>query len=368
MNKRILYIALLLIGLLPLQAQQKTYKEKQNYKNWVKLAPKFDDAFFQTEEAVRIGNNVLLYQLETGGWPKNIFMPAELTKDEIKKVKAAKKNVGESTIDNSATTTEIRYLSRLYLATGQEKYKEAAMAGIRYLLSGQYENGGWPQFWPRPTGYYTHITYNDNAMVNLMNLLREIYEKKAPYTYVSEELCNEACTAFDKGVECILNTQIKKDGKLTVWCAQHDEYTLQPAKARAYEHPSFSGTESMGIVRLLMSLPNPSQRVMDAVDSAVAWLEAHKIEGLAYEFFTNEDGKKDYRMVSCKDGESCKTLWARFYSLDDARPIFCGRDGIIKYSVSDIEHERRNGYSWYTTNGIKLLRDYAKWKKKMAKK
>lgn len=368
MNKRLFFIALLLMGLLSLQAQQKTYKEKQNYKNWVRLAPKFDDAFFQTEEAIRIGDNVLLYQLENGGWPKNIFMPAELTKDEVKKVKAAKKNVNESTIDNSATTTEIRYLSRLYLATGKKKYKVAAIAGIHYLLSGQYENGGWPQFWPRSTGYYTHITYNDNAMVNLLNLLREIYEKKAPYTYASDELCNKARIAFDKGVECILNTQIKKDGKLTVWCAQHDENTLQPAKARAYEHPSFSGTESMGIVRLLMSLPNPTSRIKEAVENAIAWLDMNKIEGLTYEFFTNEEGKKDYRMVPCKEGQPCKPLWARFYSLDNERPIFCGRDGVIKYSVSDIEYERRNGYSWYTNNGNQLIREYKKWKKRMEEK
>lgn len=367
MIKHLIIACVALCTCLSVSAQQKTYKDKQNYKNWVRLAPKFDDDFFKTEEAVRIGDNVLLYQLESGGWPKNIFMPAELSKEEIKKIKKAKKNVGESTIDNSATTTEIHYLSRLYLATGEKKYKDAVVDGIRYLLSGQYENGGWPQFWPRSEGYYTHITYNDNAMVNLLNLLREIFEKKAPYTFVPEDLCKDARTAFDKGIECILNTQIKKDGKLTVWCAQHDEYTLLPAKARAYELPSFSGAESYGIVKLLMSLPNPSQRVIDAIEGAVVWFEANKIEGLTYEFFTNEEGKKDYRMVPCKEGEKCRPLWARFYTLEDNRPFFCGRDGVMKFNVSEIEHERRTGYSWYNGNGEKLQRDYQKWKKKMSK-
>ena len=367
MIKRLLIFGTLLLSLMPLSAQQKTYKEKQNYKNWVRIAPKFEDDFFKTEEAVRIGDNVLLYQYDTGGWPKNIFMPAELSKEEIKKVKQAKKNVGESTIDNNATTTEIHYLSRLYLATGVDKYKDAAVAGIRYLLSGQYENGGWPQFWPRAEGYYTHITYNDNAMVNLLNLLREIFQKKAPYTFVSEEVCKEARTAFDKGIECILNTQIKKEGKLTVWCAQHDEVTLLPAKARAYELPSFSGAESYGIVKLLMSLPNPSQRIIDAIEGAVAWFETSKIEGIGYQFFTNEEGKKDYRMVPCPEGEKCPPLWARFYTLEDNRPFFCGRDGIMKFDVSEIEYERRTGYSWYNGNGEKLQRDYQKWKKKLAK-
>ena len=87
MLKRLLIFGALLLSLMPLSAQQKTYKEKQNYKNWVRIAPKFEDDFFKTKEAVRIGDNVLLYQLESGGWPKNIFMPAELSKEEIKKVK-----------------------------------------------------------------------------------------------------------------------------------------------------------------------------------------------------------------------------------------------------------------------------------------
>ena len=364
--KNLYILTLLFVGLLPLQAQQKTYKEKQNYKNWVKMAPKFDDAFFQTEEAIRIGDNVLLYQHTTGGWPKNIFMPAELTKEEIKEVKKAKNDVNESTIDNSATSTEIRYLSRLYQATGIQKYRDAAVDGIEYILKSQYDNGGFPQFWPRPKGYYTHITYNDNAMVNILMLLREVYEKKAPYTYVDDKLCEKARAAFDKGIECILNTQVKKDGKLTVWCAQHDEKTLLPAKARAYELPSLSGSESFGIVSLLMSLPNPSQRVVDAIEGAIAWYEESKIEGLAYEFFTNEEGKKDYRMVPCKEGERCKPLWARFYTLEDNRPFFCDRDGIMKFDISEIGYERRTGYGWFNTHGARLLKNYERWKKKRA--
>mgnify|MGYP001339241525 FL=1 len=178
--KRTIFFCALLALFTGANAQKTTdYKEKHPYKDWVKLAPKLDDAFFTTPEAVRIADNVLLYQQTTGGWPKNIYMPAELTADEYQKALADKDNVNQSTIDNNATSTEIRYLSRIYLATGIEKYKDAALEGIRYILKAQYPNGGWPQFWPRPKGYYTHITYNDNAMVNVMNLLRDVYSKKA---------------------------------------------------------------------------------------------------------------------------------------------------------------------------------------------
>lgn len=312
--KRTIFFCALLALFTGANAQKTTdYKEKHPYKDWVKLAPKLDDAFFTTPEAVRIADNVLLYQQTTGGWPKNIYMPAELTADEYQKALADKDNVNQSTIDNNATSTEIRYLSRIYLATGIEKYKDAALEGIRYLLKAQYPNGGWPQFWPRPKGYYTHITYNDNAMVNVMNLLRDVYNKKAPYTYVPDTLCQRARIAFDKGVECILNTQVKQNGKLTVWCAQHDEHTLAPAKARAYELPSLSGAESDNIVLLLMSIPDPSPRIIASVEAAVSWFKANKITGIMRKDFTNNEGKKDYRMVPCpQDDYPCPVFWARF--------------------------------------------------------
>lgn len=322
------------------------------------MAPKLDDAFFQTAEARRIADNVLLYQQTTGGWPKNIYMPAELSNEEQAKVIASQKDVNESTIDNGATSTEIRYLARTYLATHDEKYKDAVLRGIQYIFDAQYPNGGWPQFYPRPKGYYIHITYNDNAMVNIMEVLREIYEKQAPYSFVPDAVCEKARAAFNKGVECILKTQIRKDGKLTVWCAQHDRETLAPAKARAYELPSYSGQESDEIVLLLMSLKNPSPEVIASVQGAIEWFKSTKIEGLTKETFTNADGKKDYRMVPC---ENCPPLWARFYDLDTNRPFFCDRDGIKKDNLSEIGYERRNGYSWYNTSGAKVLKKYEKW-------
>ncbi|MDO4165320.1 MAG: pectate lyase [Bacteroides sp.] len=346
--------------------EAKTYKDKQSYKNWVRLAPRLDDAFLQTDEAIRIADNVLLYQQTTGGWPKNIYMPAELTDEEREEALSAKDDVNESTIDNAATTTEIRYLSRIYQATGIDKYKESAFEGIRYLLKAQYDNGGWPQFWPRPTGYYTHITYNDNAMINVMNLLREVYEKKAPYTYVPDSLCQQARKAFDKGVECILKTQVRQNGKLTVWCAQHDEHTLAPAKARAYELPSLSGAESDNIVLLLMSLPHPSSEIVESVESAIAWFKRSRIFGLQRKNFTNDEGRKDYRMVPCpQDDYECPVYWARFYTLEDNRPFFCDRDGVKRFNISEIGYERRNGYSWYNTEGKKVLARYEEWKKEL---
>lgn len=362
-------ILLTLLATLTVAAAQDApdYREKRPYKNWVRMAQGLEDAFFSTTEAARIADNVLLYQQTTGGWPKNVYMPAELTEEEYRKVLAAKGDTNQSTIDNSATSTEIRYLSRTYMATGAEKYRDAALEGIRYLLRAQYANGGWPQFWPRSKGYYTHITYNDNAMVNVMTMLRDIYEGKEPYAYVPDTLRQRARAAFDKGVECILSTQVRQGGRLTVWCAQHDERTLAPAKARAYELPSLSGAESVGVAMLLMSIPSPSPQVRAAVEGAAEWFRTSRITGIMRERFTDAQGRRDYRMVSCpQDGHPCPALWARFYTLEDNRPFFCDRDGVKRYDVSEIGHERRNGYSWYGEGGQKVLEMYEVWKRETA--
>lgn len=363
--KRIL-LACLVTTVCAMAAAQQTYKDKQSYKDWPKLASKLDDDFFKTEEALRIGDNVMLYQQTTGGWPKNIYIPAELTREERERALEMKDDVNESTIDNKATTTEITYLSRLYNATSIDKYKEAAVRGMQYLFEAQYDNGGWPQFYPRPTGYYTHITYNDDAMTNVLKLMRDVSKGKEPYAYLPEDVRRRAKEALDRGVDCILKTQVRQNGRLTVWCAQHDEHTLAPAKARAYELPSLSGQESDDIVLFLMSLSKPSAEVIACVDAAVAWFREVQIDGLKRETFTNADDKKDYRMVPCGEGEVCTPLWARFYRLDDNRPFFCDRDGIMRYDLSEIGYERRNGYSWYNDGGLKVFKKYEQWKKKLS--
>lgn len=239
--------------------------------------------FYKTEEARRIGDQVLLYQRVTGGWPKNINMSRPLTDEERVQVLRDKERRDDSTTDNGATNMQMLYLAKLYQATQVERYKEGVLKAVEYLLSGpEYENGGWPQFWPEMHGYQMHITYNDDAMVNTMNLLRAVAQQKDPYQGLADEALRQRCMkAFDKGVECILKTQMhNKEGRLTVWCQQHYRDTYEPAPARAYELPSYCSMESASITKLLMSLPNPDERVKQAVHAAMAWFDKYKLTGL----------------------------------------------------------------------------------------
>jgi PelA/Pel-15E family pectate lyase len=325
--------------------------------------------WYAGDEAARIADNVLLYQRETGGWPKNIDMAAVLS-EQAKAGIAKEKSADDSLIDNGATYTQMAYLARVFNATRRADYKEGFIKGLDYLLKAQYENGGWPQYYPRLTGYYKRITYNDDAMVGVLELLRRVVRKDAAYSFVDETRRARAENAVARGIEVILKTQIVVNGKRTVWCAQHDEVTLAPAPARSYEHISLSGSESVGVTRFLMGVEHPDERIVEAVESAVAWFKESKLSGI--ELIEKPDSSFpngfDRVVVAVEDADP-GPLWARFYEINTGRPIFSGRDGVIKYSLAEIEHERRTGYNWYTKAPAELLeKDYPAWRSKWGKR
>lgn len=310
--------------------------------------------WWKSDEAIRIAQNVLLYQKDNGGWQKNTDFHLVLTVSQKSSIEASKSDTkGVTTIDNGAVSYELQYLSRVYAAisdtTVKNDIKNGFLNGVQYLLDAQYDNGGWPQFYPIRGGYWDHITYNDDAMVHVLNILRSIYTKDGTYSVeVEDALIQEAKTAYEKGIECILKTQYVQNNKLTVWCAQHHYNTMEPVKARSYELASLSGQESARILTFLMSIDNPSKDIRRAIYSGIQWYEDVTIEGKRIEKFTNNNGDGDIRIVA---DPNASDLWARFYKLEDNRPFFCDRDGIMKFSLAEIGHERRNGYSWYNTSG-----------------
>jgi PelA/Pel-15E family pectate lyase len=319
-------------------------------------------SWYATPEAARIAANVCAYQRASGGWPKNIDMARLLTAAELAALAMTRTNT-DSTIDNGATTTQMRFLARIQSSAPRDQWRDAVIRGIEYLLSAQYPSGGWPQYWPSPKGYSAHITFNDNAMVNVLNLLQDVGAGSGDFGFVDSALRERAAAAVKRGVDCILRCQIKVNGRLTVWCAQHDEKTLEPVGARNYEHPSLSGAESVGITRFLMSLDNPESRVIDAVEAAVAWFESAKLHGIRIIKQADVSLPKGYDKVVVED-PAAPPVWARFYDLRTGRPIFSGRDGVVKTRLADIEYERRVGYSWYTESPAGLLtNDYPAWRR-----
>lgn len=332
--------------------------------SWGKVANGMPASWYAGEQAEAIADQLLARQMDCGGWQKNIPYHRLLSPDELSRVRRTGPG---ATIDNGATTTEMRFLARVYGATGEARYKEGFLKGLGYLFEAQYANGGWPQFYPpRAEGHYSsHITYNDNAMVNVLYVLRDVAENRAPYDALGldDATRERARSAFDRGIACILKTQIRVNGEPTVWCAQHDEHTFAPAPARAYELVSFSGSESAGIVRLLMSLPHPSPEVVAAVKGAVKWFEAHEVKDIRVEKLHAGTPQRDARVVAAPGN----VLWARFYDLKTERPFFCDRDGIKRDTLSEVGQERRGGYAWYTDAPRHVIDAYPGWLESIGK-
>jgi PelA/Pel-15E family pectate lyase len=312
--------------------------------------------WFKSEEAKQVAENVLSWQAPEGGWPKN---PVDT---------GATKYAGEpprirGTFDNGATSMEMQFLARVASATKEQRCIDAFNKGLDHVLSAQYPNGGWPQSYPPGEGYDRYITFNDGAMARLMFLLRDV-SKDPIFSFVAEDKRKAAGAAWDKGVECILKCQVKVDGKLTVWCSQHDEKDFSPRPARSFEPVSLTASESIGLVHVLMAVAKPSPEIIAAVDAAYAYLDKVKINGIKVEDRPQEGTPRGFERFVVED-PSAPPMWARFYEIGTNKPIFCDRDGVIKYQLSEIGIERRTGYKWLGTWPRNFLeKEYAEWKAK----
>jgi len=333
-------------------------------RSWQSVALGMPEDWYGSAESNAVAENVLLFQRNIGGWPKNTAFHKPLTEAEKNEI-SKDKDKPDAIFDNGATTTEMRFLAKMYNKTGHSAYKTAVENGLRFILEAQYENGGWPMFYPLKNGYYTHITFNDDATSRLMNLLHEVYSGSPLFAFIKDEkLINIAKDAWNRGLDCILKTQIIVDGKPTIWCAQHDEVTFLPAKARSYELPSFSGAESVGLLQLLMNIKNPSPQIIRSIQGGIEWFDTHKLKNTRWDNFVNAEGKKDRRIVN---DLNTGNMWARFYDLETGKPYVCDRDGIKKSNLEEIGYERRNGYSWYGDWPKKVLDEYPVWKAKWIK-
>jgi pectinesterase len=328
------------------------------------------DEWFRSKEGRRILDNVLTWQNDNGGWWK-AYDPTKPRggdgkappRDERYPAQDQNLSGDVSTFDNKATWSELRLLARAFTLTKDKRYEDAFSRGLEFVFVSQYPNGGWPQRFPLEDNYGRHITYNDEAMVEVMRFVRDVAKGEGDFAFVSPDARQRARAAFDAGVTCILNTQIRVDGRPTVWCAQHDAQTFAPAKARAYELPSFSGGESASIALLLMELEKPDARVKHAVRGAAEWYERSKLTGIRLEQRPDEKAPKGFDVIVVNDA-SAPPLWARFYDLETGKPFFCGRDGVKKSSLAEIELERRAGYAWLRPWGDKVLKAYPKWAEK----
>ncbi len=334
--------------------------------------------WYRSPEASRRANIIVSFQTPAGGWSKRL----DLTKfsrtpgqhfapDNTSRYLSNTDNdmphdghwsyVG--TFDNDATTTQLRFLARAIGAGAvdrDEKYHHAFARGLDYIFNSQFPNGGWPQNWPLDGGYHDAITFNDGAMIHILEFLSDVAAGTNEFTFTSAETRAKASASFQRGVACTLATQIVVDGKRTAWCQQYDALTLAPCAARNYEMPSICGSESVGIVQFLMKLRKPDTNAVAAVDAAAEWFVKAKLPA-----DTRQKVGKDVRLSAAKKGDG--SVWARYYEIGSDRAIFGDRDRSIHDDVNEVSLERRKGYTWFVDSPKKLLDEHARWQKSLGK-
>lgn len=324
---------------------------------------------YKPTEITSIADNMLLFQKNNGGWPKNYDFFAILTGSQKDSVQAAK-NVLNTTYDNGNTYTQIAALSTAYTITKVEKYKTGVLKGLDYILESQYKNGGWPQYYPLESNYSRCITYNDGVFKGIMELLKDINDGEPQYAFIDKNYREKLAGAFDKGISCIIKTQINDTGKPTAWCQQYDEVSLKPAWARKFEPLSICNKESADLVLFLMRIDHPKKEIIEAVQNAVAWFQESKIYNTRVKTVPAPRVVTSFR-VSVSDrvivsDSTAPPIWTRYYELKTHRPVFCNRDSKLVYSLDEVSRERRDGYAWYVYNPQQVIDKYPKWAKKWA--
>jgi PelA/Pel-15E family pectate lyase len=336
--------------------------DKHNVINPLPGKPQYDST-----QVTKIANNIVIMQKANGGWAKNYDVFAILTNEQRDSMMAAR-NDTNTTYDNGNIHSQIGALAIAYTASNYDLYKRAALQGLDFVLNSQYDNGGWPQYYPLQDNYSRCITYNDGVITGIMKVLKKILDNKPEFAFVDKARRDKIAVAYNKGLDCILKTQIIENGKPNGWCQQYNEITLEACWARKFEPPSICNKEGADLVLFLMSIDNPSPALIEAIQHAVIWFNESKILNTRIQKIPAERVVTKYK-VSTTDrilvtDSTAPAIWARYYELKTHRPLFCNRDNTVVYSLAEVDRERRDGYGWYVYRPKQVLKAYPAWQKK----
>lgn len=333
------------------------------------MQPLPDQPSYAPEQVREIVANVLLFQRENGGWPKDYDMLAILNEDQKQAIRDSRGR-SDTTFDNHTTHTQVDYLARAYRQLGDPAYRDACVRGLEFILAAQYPHGGFPQKFPNPRNFSAHITFNDGVMIGALSVLDAAASAADHFAWLDEPRRTRARDAVQRGIACLLRCQVRVDGRLTGWGQQHDAKTFESTSARTFELACLSPADTVEVTRFLMRLERPSAEVKQAVESAVAWLRQVRLAGVRVqkiaappvEFFRH---KTDTDVIVVQD-ETAPPLWARMIEIGTNRPIFASRDGIKVYSLAEVDRERRTGSGWYGNWPQRLIEsEYPKWRARL---
>jgi len=272
-----------------------------------------DESIRRAAEAA--GDALVWGQLECGGWDYKIdFSPQAEKQWYYRHLKGTEgldtsKLRNRGTFDDDTSQSATSFLIALSQATGEARFREAADYALAYLLRAQYDNGGWPQWYPLGSGYSVYCTFNDAAMNDILAVLVQAWRAFAEREYLD---------AARRGGDFILRSQ--GPAPQAGWAQQYN-LDLQPAWARKFEPPSWCSAVTARNIRTLVDLylETGEARYLEPIPAATEWLKASRLA----------------------DGE-----WARFYELGSNRPLYFTRDYRLTYDGDDCptHYSFRGGY------------------------
>ena len=304
-----------------------------------------NEAWYGSGNSLEYADTLLVYQRNNGGWPRGtgqgdtgfptilVLTPAD------RQTHLNNKNSNDTYFGRGITSNDIRYLITMYDATRIERYRESYMRGLNAVLDCQYPNGGFPYYLTDRSSYRGTISFNDDAMENIMWLLYDI--KNGDFDSVDPQMLERCSIAFDKGLNGILDMQVYSEAQqmLTAWAQHYSSRSLvsnwatayhpaggpvEPTWAREFEPPSISGSESVPIIRFLMDLDKDQLssalwiRVQNGIHGAVAFFTHVEIRGFTH---STVSGNR----VLTANANSTTGLWPRFICIYTFEPLFSDR-------------------------------------------
>jgi hypothetical protein len=225
-----------------------------------------------------------------------------------------------TTLDDDVTTGGIRLFLRLYEATGEQRYREAAERGVTFLLASQLPSGAWPLVW-RPWWkravwpiFEDLAALNDGATTDAIATLLD-----AGRTLGRAELIAAAVRGGD------WLTRVQFGPPQAGWAQQYSKGGF-PAPARAYEPAALASWESRRALEALLDLAEATgnPRFCTPVPDAVRWLTG----------------------VALRPG-----CWSRLYTIGANTPLYVSTDG----RPVDEPASASPGYDWTGDFGIPAL-------------
>lgn len=325
---------------------------------------------YRPDQYRQIADNLVLLQRRGGGWAVNQD-PQRILDDTARAQVLADQATPGGSFDNRNVYTQVAYLGEAFARSGDVRYRDAAVRGLDFILAEQIDScGGWPHSVPSRTAYHGHITFADDVTSGVLTTLRRVLREPV-FGFVSAGQRARVQAAVAAGDACLLRLQVRQDGVPTIWAGQYDRATLQPAQGRKFELPALVTDESVGVVRYLMSILDPSPAVVASVNAAMAWFQAHALTGWRLETFETTPAQfqfhrttVDRRLVA---DAGAPLLWGRFHDLHDSSVLLANREGERVASFDAIPRERRTGYHWYGTWPQALITtDYPRWQQRTA--